>query len=284
MASNYCGGVVVKNDENGTNRIYKSVLVRDVDFGEVPPKYMSEKDSQLDNIKYMVNGLGMFSCRLLGEDQFDKKIYDSDDSKLITSMVSGASILNINYPYDIIIHHRDNNWKMYCLNLEFQMKYNIIPSKDITFFSTNKYPTVIDIKRSSGKIQKGRIDVKDGAIIKKSKTNNDTEDQIYFIVSFDIDDNIKDITDDSYLGHNKHVNLRDILELNSHIDKIHINFNTLTNSEYDNYTCELGEMECPNKLKCDILKRYDTEFTLWIENIVEPPISRLGFENIKLIH
>ena len=283
MAQNYCGGVVVKYDDNGDKRIYKSVLLRDVDFGEILPKYMNDREAIIDSIKYLVNSLGMFSCRLVGEDQFDKKIYDGDDTNLISSRIIGGSILNLNYPYNLITHHTDNSWKMYCLNLEFQMKHNIIPFKDITFLSDNEYPTVIDIKRSSGKIQKGRIDITYGIIIKKSSTNNDTEDQIYFIVSFDIDDSIKELTNDSYLGHNKHVNLKDILELNSHINEIHIRFNKLFYSEYSAYICESGEISCPDKLKCDVLKQYDTEFTLWIENIVEPPISRLNCKNIKLI-
>lgn len=287
-----CGAIASIEDEKGTVRRYKSLLLENINLESVPPKYMTNVEDKIEKIEYVLYGLGLFSSKYAHQDQLDTNFYQNEENELICSQIIGCCIINLYHPYNMITHHTKNRWMMYCLNIAFQIKHAIIPFNDINL------PQIINIKRSSGKIQKAFINSDEGIIIKKSKTNNDLETQLYVKVNFDIDDKIQDINENSYLSHSKHINLDELFVLNPNIESCTIKFNTLQYSDYSDYSnysdhsdhsihsqyVETHNSENNEQIKSEVLNHFNNKFNTFIEDIVKPPISRLQFKNINLIY
>ena len=115
-------------------------------------------------INARVKSIGMTSRKTIGQDDLDFKNYG--EGVLSSMQMEGSLTLNMYYPYNDIMYNEEiNKWKMLCAQLYFRVYYNLIPNEIYT--STN-FPSIINIKRSSGKIQRARVRKKSGFRISKA--------------------------------------------------------------------------------------------------------------------
>ena len=83
---------------------------------------------------------------------------------LVSNRLSSGEMVGYYTPYDLIIYHRDNEWKFKCLNVEFELTKNLI-----SIANTN-FPRIVNIKRSNGNSSK-RVNSNNRRIYYKKKCN-----------------------------------------------------------------------------------------------------------------
>ena len=87
---------------------------------------MLDKEFYINKIINRVDILGITSCKKLGEDQFDNKLYIEN---MITEQVQGSNIIHLTFPHnDITYNQLIHNWTMKCVHILFRTKFNIIPT------------------------------------------------------------------------------------------------------------------------------------------------------------
>ena len=192
---------------------------------------MSEE--KISRVTDLISVLGFTSRKHIGMDQFDEKIYKNQES-LITGIVDGSKLLNLHFPYnDIIFNESLNDWLMDCANIQFRVKYNMIPSLDENYKCYHSLPKFLKIKRKSGKIQKARI-MDNAGLRFKINTNLEEEEigKIYLRVEYDSDSSNIENNDSYGLEYFKDILIQDVIELNPEISNLTIYFNL---PKYINY-------------------------------------------------
>jgi hypothetical protein len=210
-------GVSKNVDRDGNNHIIVSDVVN---------MYQAEKETKqngdftarelIDNIYHLISAIGMFSSRFATRDEFTKINYQDNQDDLCFYMLKGACTYDMVYPHDRIQFHKDNEWLFHCYQTQYLTEKRMILHQDSNF------PSVMNIRRSSGAVQKGIIKSNEGFVVrpKKNKTGvesktpekDDIEYQVRVRVHFSITD--PDCTDPIYCDYNKFVYLEDLVELN----------------------------------------------------------------------
>lgn len=232
-----------------------------------------EKEKQvIDIINSRVFCIGSSSRKIIGQDDLDFKLYD-DENVLSSVQMEGSLLLNMEFPYnDIICNKEINMWKMICAQIYFRILYDIIPNETYT---KTTFPKIINIKRSTGKIQRARIKENAGFRISKSsfEDNSDKIPKLYVRVEFnDSDVNLEDyFIPKEYF---KDISIETVCELNPYIKEFDITFSL------PNYLCYKH-----NGLKYNIIKYYHDLHNEWCENVLYPLIKYIKNKydiNIKI--
>ena len=238
-------------------------------------EHSSELSIEVINTRAKI--IGTTSRKIIGRDEFTFKDYSSEDENVVTSQVEGSNTLNIVYPYNDIQYNKlASDWKMHCANIYFRVHHNLIPNEE---YCVHNFPDIINIRRSTGKIQKARQRYKSGFRISKNSTEVDAiptskHPKLYIRMEFGNSDNhIEDrsIEKEYY----KDVSIGDIAELNPEIKNFAITFylpkflNCYYNStkyEVQKYYCELHYKWCDEKLTPlfkYIKNKYDIEINFY---------------------
>tara|TARA_B100000963_G_C22538072_1_gene630830 strand:+ start:217 stop:1077 length:861 start_codon:yes stop_codon:yes gene_type:complete len=168
-----------------------------------------------ESIADRVAAVGMFSSRFVNTDEFTRVYYhDSEQEKLECHMIENAETLDFYYPHDRLCCHVDNEWMFKCFQMMFWHNHGLFPHK-----YTN-LPTVINIKRSSGEVQKGIVNINDA--IRLRVGSKDKEKQVYIKVHFSC--NNPDATDSIECGYTKLIYFQDFLEVNPEFRFLSIRF------------------------------------------------------------
>ena len=213
----------------------------------------------IEVINTRVKNIGKSCRKIIGRDEFTFKDNHPNNDNIITSQIEGSRILNIDYPYNDIQYDKGvSEWKMNCANIYFRIYNDLIPNENCC---VHNFPDIMNIRRSSGKIQKARQRYKSGFRISQKNTDVDAlptskHPKLYIRVEFgnsdnDIDD--RTVTKEYY----KDVSIEDIAEVNPEIKNFDITFyipkymNYHYNSkkyEIQKYYCDIHDKWCNEKL------------------------------------
>lgn len=218
----------------------------------------------IDSIQYIRDGLGMFSTRASGKDEFDNKFYDEDDHEFGMSLVESAGTLCLVFPYNSVNFHTSNMWKFRILNMSFWIRHSIIPNR------FHNIPRILNVPRSNGTIQKAIIKPDAGVRVRKSRTKNDEHDRIYVFVWYDnygeaeVKEEMTRLEMAAFDVY-KQVPLDELIDLNPDMKEITLDFKT-----------ELELEEPKNEIHRTVQEYYMEEYREWIENTVIPATERLA--------
>lgn len=223
-------------------------------------------DALTDNIGYC--------SKMVGLDEFDRKITKGQNN-LISVEFEGANIFNLSRPYTDVSLKPQNKWLMNCAQLNFRTKHNIIPTNtysDCLFQCSHTLPLIVNIQRSNGKIQKGRLRNNTGITI---RPNKDFKNEMLMYVRVEFDN----ITDDEttiptyqekmQLDYFKDVLIYDFLELNPEIKSFDLKF-TMPNF--------LNEKI--NSHKYLVMKYYSELHSKWCSDVLRPVIDNIEMDEL----
>jgi hypothetical protein len=221
-----------------------NLLMLNPELNSVKNQVPKTKDEIIENINYLFKLIGLFSSKVIGKDQFDGIIYNEHDKSLLCEQILSSNTISIYSPYNSIVFHSKNKWKMNCLNLKFNISNNIIYD--------HNFPKIFNIKRSDGSIQKALIKDNDGLIIRK-------ENIIYLRANYNSNPNadISDIT--ILLDLYKDIPIQEILELNE-IKELTFNFYNFTADEISN----------SNVIEAEVKTYYNNLQNIWITKKIKP--------------
>ena len=139
-------------------------------------------------------------------------------------------------------------------------------------------PRVINVKRSSGVIQKGIIPKKQGLSVRKSVSRNDEVEKIYVNVAFSNEDP-DDITEEG-CTYSKGIPLEEFLTYND-IKNIRIQLPSVNNLDNEPIELEIEKGE-EDYIKGEVEKYYTDKANEWKENVFLPCVKRINdvFENM----
>lgn len=231
-------------------------------------------ETSIEVINARVESLGYSSRKIIGQDDLDFKNYES--GVLCSKQMEGSQTLNMYYPYNDILYNPEiNEWKMLCAQIYFRIHYNLIPNENYTSIH---FPPIINIRRSSGKIQKGRVKKQCGFRISKKSLEEDAIPtsripKLYLRVEYNTSDiNLEDYTlpKDYY----KDIPIQEIKEFNPSIKEFEITF------RLPNYLC----YKC-NGYKFRVIKNYHDIHYKWCKSILYPLVDYIKNKydiNIKI--
>lgn len=217
----------------------------------------------IDSIQYIRDGLGRFSSRASGKDEFDNKFYDEEDHEYGMSIVESAGTMCLPFPYNTVGFHTSNMWKFRIMNMSFWVRHSIIPNR------FHNIPRILNVPRSNGTIQKAIIKADAGLRVRKSRTLKDDADRIYVFVWYDnygeaeVKEGLTDLERAAFDVY-KQVPLDDLIDLNPDMKEITLDFET-----------GLGLEEPQNEIHRTVQEYYMEEYREWIENTVIPATERL---------
>ena len=249
---------ILNDNDNDNTKIVLSPMVEQIDMAN--QKLPITKLEIIDNINYVFSIIGMFSSKNLRKDQFDQYIYSSEDEKsMINATIKGSHTLSIYSPYNWILFHKKNLWKMNCFDIKFETSYNIILYHNL--------PQIFIIKRSDGSKQQACYLDNHGIVIKKSVSQNDEQYRMYIRAHF-YKDQTKEITDTiSSFEWNKDFLITDFISENSDFKKLELKFKHFNEEEISS---------CSDTIKYETMKYYNNLQITWIKTILEPIIMELG--------
>lgn len=230
--------------------------------------------TSIEIINARVKSLGLSSRKLIGQDDLDLKSYD--EKNLYSSQMEGSLTLNMNFPYNDINYNKEiNEWKMLCAQIYFRVYYNLIPNE---IYTNTTFPSIINIRRSSGRLQRARVKKNAGFSISKTRMEEDSTEthiipKLYLRVEYDT----KDINLEDYSlpkEYYKDIQIQDIAELNPYIKDFEVSFSL------PNFLCyDYGGY------KYSVVKYYHELHYEWCENILYPLVEYIKKKydiNIKI--
>ena len=230
--------------------------------------------TSIEIINARVQSLGYSSRKIIGQDDLDFKNYD--ESLLCSKQMEGSLTLNMNYPYNDIMYNKEvNEWKMLCAQIYFRIYYNLIPNE---IYTNTTFPSIINIRRSNGKLQRARLRKNSGFRISKKSVEEDAiptsrVPKLYLRVEYDsVDINLEDysLPRDFY----KDIPIQDIAEFNPNIKEFEITF------KLPDYLCYDY-----NGYKYSVVKYYHELHYEWCETILYPLVEYIKKKydiNIKI--
>ena len=146
--------------------------------------------------------------------------------------------------------------------------------KNILYLS-DTFPKIINIKRSSGIIQKGLINKEKAFSLYKKSRDNHTNYNIGLKVHFNNKDDITNEIEHTALNYSKVIFLQDVLEHNPDIKNIEFQFKLLDSKEY----LEIETVEDKNIVK-DVITYFNNIYLEWTKKIITDHIEK--YNNITL--
>ena len=180
-------------------------------------------EKTINNIKSISHCLGMFSSKLVDVCEFDNK----PTNDLIVKILTDSLLFDAYPPYNNIWCDKKNEWKFDCLTKYYQLDKNIL-------FMSDEFPKIINIKRSSGKIQKALVNETRAFSLYKTSKDNHKNLHLGLKIHFHNDKEYTEQCKPSTCGYSKIVLLEDIIELNPEIKNINFQFNLINPKKYSN--------------------------------------------------
>jgi len=228
-----------------------------------------------EEVIYLINSrvtyIGYSSRKKIGQDDLDFQLYDNEN--LHSVQMEGSLLMNMEFPYnDIICNKEINMWKMICAQIYFRILHNIIPNETYT---KTTFPKIINIKRTTGKIQRARIKEKSGFRISKSSLEDDSDKipKLYVRVEY----NDSDVNLENYFiqkEYFKDIPIELVCELNPNIKEFDITFSL------PNFLCHKSD-----DFKYNVIKYYHDLHNEWCETVLYPLIKYIKKKydiNIKI--
>ena len=206
-----------------------------------------------DFIRHRVAVIGMFSSRRVDTDEFTNVHYSSKSDELEFGYLKGSPTYDYYYPHDRITYHVDNSWMFSCYQIQFQTE------KRMFLHENTNFPSVVNVIRSSGSVQKGIIFPEEGFILRspKNKSNEDESNikfKIKVKVHFSIDN--PDATDKLECNYNKFIYLEDFIKHNP-------DFKTI---ELKNPLTELEKLDTSDPIRKDVVSKIKSNYQDWYHN------------------
>tara|TARA_Y100000590_G_scaffold431058_1_gene545397 strand:+ start:4096 stop:4971 length:876 start_codon:yes stop_codon:yes gene_type:complete len=277
---NNLAGMVVDIEVNNTKQQIGSAWLVDEDndlgLDNADSDYTTSQVMEIcNNVMGTLWSVMNFSSYVTNSDQLTRKVYSDDevDDCLTISQIAGSHGM-LSFPHNIVAHHVDSRWLMKCLNIYYRVSQNYIPNY------CHNLPTIITFPRSSGINCDAKI-FKNGQIrIRQSKSQNDTEPNMYIRGSFfsdgsDIGEDAPSPDSSEWLYSDKKLEI--VSEINN-ISEMAIKFNDiftegeLTSASDDN-----------DFVKRDVMLYFNNLHTEWVNDTLKPAISRLSYLNITLV-
>ena len=247
----------------------------------------------IDSVCLMI---GAFSCRRIGQDEYDRKIYnyeDSDDensnqnvdtdNKMFRSIIEGANH-EVSYVHNAVNHVGKNKWRHICLNMQYVTEKGVIPNPTHPEYtaqfgnhqsSYHDFPRFFKIKRASGEIHDAKWEFNEAIKLHKSKTLNDQNERLYLIAHYlpNPDDDIHDTSRYDFFF--KNIPLDNILELNTEIKELTFRYFIWADNQI---------AEAPS-FKSQVMAHYNARHHEWREDRLIPAIKRLNHQlKVNLIY
>lgn len=231
------------------------------DFGPAPIENESDPVSLYERIEDLVTSFNiMGSAIAINKCYFDGKIYKDDSIRMGT--LHGCMA---NYPYNTVQYTIKNEWMFYAARLLYCKCSNIIPH------TYHNLPRVFKIRRSNGSLYDAvALNPLYSIRIRKSRTLNDTENQLYVRVHFSethqelsekmIEGFEKDTINSGYLY--KDVLLQDIYKENDGLPPFQIKFRKLEKHS-----------EMPHVAE-KVYAKINSEIQNWYSEQLEPCLER----------
>ena len=248
---------------------------------------IESSDDIINGIDSVCSMVGAFSCRRIGQDEYDRKIYndpDSDDensnesidydNKIFRSLIEGANH-QVNHVHNAVTHAGKNKWRHICLNMQYIVEKGIVPNPthpEYTALYGNRdssyhdFPRYFKIKRASGPIHDAKWEYNEAIKLHKSKTLNDQHERLYLIAHYlpspedDIHDNSK------YDFYFKNIPLDDILQLNPEIKEVKFRFFLWSDSQ----------IAAAESYRAEVMVHYNSKHHEWRDERLIPAIKRLN--------
>ena len=255
MAEHVCSLIKIIEGDDGRKIEYISPSLRDIDKidnSKLDDLELLEKI--VNNIKSIAHCLGMFSSKLVGVCEFDNKPTDN----LIEKILEDADLFDSYYPYNTIWLDKKNEWKFACLKKYYHINKNIL-------FLDETFPKIVNIKRSSGKIQKALVNNTHAVGLYKTSKDNYKELHIGIKIHFHKE---KDITEDCNISnceYRKIVLLDTLIELNPEINCLDLKFQLINPDIY----LEQETIENKNIVE-NVITYFNNIYKKWLhENITK---------------
>ena len=238
----------------------------------------------IDSVCHMI---GAFSCRRIGQDEYDRKLYndpDSDDensnqtvdpdNKIFRSIIEGANH-EVSYVHNAVTHAGKNKWRHICLNMQYVIERGVVPNPTHPEYtalygnhesSYHDFPRFFKVKRASGAIHDAKWEFNEAIKLHKSKTLNDQNERLYLIAHYlpNPEDDIHDTSRYDFFF--KNIPLDYILELNPEIKEITFRYYIWSDNQI---------AEAPSS-KSQVMVHYNSKHHEWREYRLIPAIKRLN--------
>ena len=200
------GGVKQTLDSQGNKIVVTSALVNMYDR-PLKPEFGQPLtvEKVFDVIYNKIAAIGLFSSRFVNVDEFTNINYEEDSTNLISQQIECAESIDIYYPHNRITHHTSNEWIFQTFQILFYLEKGLFPNKYLNL------PFIVNIRRSSGNIQKAII--KSNEALRLRKGSQDTEPNVYVKVHFSNKD--PEDTREEECIYTKTIYLQEIIDLNS---------------------------------------------------------------------
>ena len=206
--------------------------------------------------------VGMFSSRFVDTDEFTNIFYPEEEDKIQCHNIECAETMDFYYPHNMICCHPNNHWMFKCFQMMFWHRYGIFPHKYLNL------PTIINIKRSSGLIQKGIIKLSDG--IRLRQGSQDTENQLYIKVHFS--NNNPEAVDSLECGYTKLIYLTDFLEVNPEVTTLQV--------KYPNEL--LGDIDTTDPIKKQVVEKVAGFYREWFSTTLVPCLEKIDRLSLQI--
>lgn len=275
------------NDPNISQEDFKEKL--ESNFHVNTDDHTEYADDIIGSIDRVCHLIGAFSCRRIGCDEYDRKLYndcDSDeentnnansddtDNKIFRSLIEGADH-EVSYVHNAVTHAGKNLWRHKCLNMYYLVTRGIIPSPTHPEYtaiygnsdsSYHDFPRFFKVTRSNGTIQDARWEYNDAMKLHKSKTLNDEYERLYITANYMADPEA-DIHDNfTYDCYHKNVPLDSVVELTEGITEI--NFRIFIWSD--------NKIASSEKSVAEVMTHYNTLHHEWRDERLIPAIKRMS--------
>ena len=241
----------------------------------------------INGIDSVCSMIGAFSCRRIGQDEYDRKMYncpDSDDensnqnidpdNQIFRSLIEGANH-QVNQVHNAVNHAGKNKWRHICLNMQYVIEKGIVPNPthpEYTALHGNQdssyhdFPRFFKIKRASGAIHDAKWEYNEAIKLHKSKTFNDQNERLYLISHYlpSPDDDIHDTS--NYDFYFKNIPLDDILQLNPEITEVTFRFFLWSDSQ----------IAASESSRAEVMVHYNSKHHEWRDERLIPAIKRLN--------
>ena len=232
---------------------YFSPMLRTIDTTNTDDlSFNKHIEKIIEDIKHQGNTIGFFSSKRMGICEFDNKMADN----IITKELKECCLFDIVSPYNNVMLDTRNQWKFDCLTKFYQIFKNIL------FIKENSLPSIINIKRSNGTIQKGRINGQNAISLYKSSKDNYSCEHLGIKICFnEAGKEISQEINPDFLKYRKIMLLEDLFDCNPNIEKIELEYSLLDYKKYQ----DVETIENINIIE-NVVKYFNNSYTDWIEN------------------
>lgn len=262
------GAVQTNIDLEGNKRFIPSNLINIYEPPSKPENStpMTEEEV-LEAISHRVAAVGMFSSRFVKTDEFTRVYYEDSDenleNKLFSHLIENADTIDLCCPHDRISCHVDNEWIFKCFQIVFWHQKELLSHQYLNL------PSIINIKRSSGEVQKGIINPKDALIVRKG--SKDIENKVYIKVHFSCQNpQSTNLVDCNY---NKLIYFKDFLELNPEFKTLQISFPK----------DKLKGIDLNNDIKKNVVEKVMNNYKSWFSGVLIPCLEKIDNLSLKII-